>query len=163
MVKKSSRSRNTSTADGLKKAVAGYLLKRGFSSHYEVGLCERGRLRADVLSVNYGPDIVVVEIKSGMRDFKTDKKYHQYLEFCNRMFFAFDQDTYKALSSEDLSKLKSYGIGLLVLQDSGFIKLKHRAEHRELSKKICRKILVRLAWRTGINRANSRRTKVFLD
>ena len=44
--------------------------------------------RADVMAVSAAAEIWIVEIKSGLEDFRLDQKWPQYREFCDRYFFA---------------------------------------------------------------------------
>jgi len=46
--------------------------------------------RADILALNRGGEIVVVEVKSSLADFRADTKWHEYLEWCDALFFAVD-------------------------------------------------------------------------
>ncbi len=66
------------------------LLTLGMSSLNEVVL-PSGR-RADIVALSDKGEIWIVEIKSGMIDFKTDQKWSEYLDYCDRFFFAVDGD-----------------------------------------------------------------------
>jgi len=44
--------------------------------------------RADVLALDGRGTLTIVEIKSGPVDFKTDRKWRDYLEFCDSFYFA---------------------------------------------------------------------------
>jgi len=44
--------------------------------------------RADILSLGPKGEIWIVEVKSGVPDFKADRKWQDYLEWCDRFFFA---------------------------------------------------------------------------
>jgi hypothetical protein len=52
----------------------------------EVGL-PNGR-RADILGLDAKGRIIIVEVKSGVADFRSDLKWADYLPFCDRFFFA---------------------------------------------------------------------------
>jgi hypothetical protein len=62
----------------------------GFASLQEFPL--RARRRADVIALNAAGEIVIVEVKSGRADFQSDRKWPEYLEFCDRFFFAVEPD-----------------------------------------------------------------------
>lgn len=65
----------------------GRLLKaHGLAAVSEVALAN-GR-RADVTGVSESGEIWIVEIKSSIEDFRTDQKWPEYREFCDRLFFA---------------------------------------------------------------------------
>jgi hypothetical protein len=62
----------------------------GFAALQEFPL--KARRRADVIALHGSGEIVIVEVKSGRADFQSDRKWPEYLEFCDRFFFAVDPD-----------------------------------------------------------------------
>ena len=48
----------------------------------------RSGRRADILSIGEKGEIWIVEVKSGVPDFRSDHKWQDYLEWCDRFFFA---------------------------------------------------------------------------
>jgi hypothetical protein len=44
--------------------------------------------RADILSLDRKGEIWIVEVKSSVPDFRADQKWQEYLEWCDRFFFA---------------------------------------------------------------------------
>lgn len=44
--------------------------------------------RADIIGLNGGGDIWIVEIKSSPQDFHSDGKWPEYRDYCDRLFFA---------------------------------------------------------------------------
>ena len=44
--------------------------------------------RADVAAVAASGEIWIVEIKSSVEDFRTDQKWPEYRDYCDRLFFA---------------------------------------------------------------------------
>lgn len=44
-------------------------------------------LRADILNLSWDDKVVILEIKSCRADFKTDLKYHKYLDYCDYFYF----------------------------------------------------------------------------
>lgn len=48
----------------------------------------RSGRRADILSIGVKGEIWIVEVKSGVSDFRSDHKWRDYLEWCDRFFFA---------------------------------------------------------------------------
>ena len=56
-----------------------------------VGLTEfvlRSGRRADVIALGPAGELSIVEIKSSLADFRSDAKWPQYLEYCERYYFA---------------------------------------------------------------------------
>ena len=58
----------------------------GFAPLAEVGL-PNGR-RADIMALSPRGQIVIVEVKSGLDDYRTDRKWGDYLPYCDAFFFA---------------------------------------------------------------------------
>ena len=44
--------------------------------------------RADIAAVSENGEIWIVEIKSSIEDFRTDQKWPEYRDYCDRLFFA---------------------------------------------------------------------------
>jgi hypothetical protein len=78
----------------------------------EVGLCAGGRFRADLLALTMYGDVTIVEVKSSVADFRADKKWHNYLGFCNKMYFALTPAVY-AKVKDSIPK----GIGVMLVSD----------------------------------------------
>jgi hypothetical protein len=72
-------------AGELARGVLRLLDDMGYEGLTEVHLAN-GR-RADVMAVNGKGRIVIVEIKTSSEDFRADKKWHYYLEFCDVFYF----------------------------------------------------------------------------
>lgn len=74
----------------LARGVARHLHQLGFVSVEEF-VPARG-LRVDVMGLGPKGELWVVECKSSREDFTSDKKWHGYLEWCDRFFWAVDVD-----------------------------------------------------------------------
>ena len=48
--------------------------------------------RADILAIDGAGQVTIVEIKSSRADFAADHKWRDYLEFCDRFYFAVEPD-----------------------------------------------------------------------
>lgn len=44
--------------------------------------------RVDVMAIDRNGEFVIVEIKSTVADYRGDRKWHEYLAFCERFYFA---------------------------------------------------------------------------
>ena len=77
-------------AEGLARGVCRLLDAMGVCPLVEVPL-GTGR-RADVLGQDGKGRFTVVEIKSGLADFRTDAKWQDYREHCDRFYFAVGND-----------------------------------------------------------------------
>ena len=73
------------------------IIARGVMRHFaQIGLSSlsefsptRG-LRVDIITFGLSDEIWIVECKSGQNDFKSDKKWQNYLNWCDRYFWAVD-------------------------------------------------------------------------
>lgn len=68
------------------RGVARLVLDMGYAPLLEVGL-PNGR-RADVMALGPKGDILIVEVKSGLEDYRVDRKWHEYGPFCDAFYFA---------------------------------------------------------------------------
>ena len=83
----------------VRRATARLCLLLGWAPVHEMPL-PNGR-RADIMALRPDGGFVVIEIKSGLRDFQTDAKWPEYREFCDALFFAVDADFPDALIPDD--------------------------------------------------------------
>ena len=72
------------------RGVRRLLWSLGYASVAEFPLAN-GR-RADVLGLTDGGEIVIVEIKSSVADFRSDQKWPDYLDYCDSFFFAVSEE-----------------------------------------------------------------------
>ncbi|WP_417450347.1 MmcB family DNA repair protein [Kordiimonas sp.] len=77
----------TSTAMVTRGAMR-FLVELGYAPLAEVSLTN-GR-RADIVSLDRGGRCIIVEVKSGLADFRSDNKWRQYLDYCEEFYFAVD-------------------------------------------------------------------------
>lgn len=87
--------RQSDTALMIQRGVCRLLRAAGFATLTEFTLAN-GR-RADVMAIGDSGAIWIVEIKSSPADFHADGKWPEYVEFCDRLFFAIPQDMDEAL------------------------------------------------------------------
>lgn len=70
----------------LARGVCRALAERGAASLTEFTL-RTGR-RADVIALDADDRFTIVEVKTSPADFRADAKWHDYLDFCDRFYFA---------------------------------------------------------------------------
>jgi len=75
-----------SGAAALARGVSRYFATRGAACLLEFSL-KTGR-RADVMALDRQGAFTIVEIKSSRADFQSDRKWPEYLDYCDRFFFA---------------------------------------------------------------------------
>jgi hypothetical protein len=78
--------RQSDTALMVQKGVCRHLRAAGFATLCEFTLAS-GR-RADVVALNPSGHIWIVEIKSSLADFRSDMKWPEYYDYCDRLYFA---------------------------------------------------------------------------
>jgi hypothetical protein len=78
------------TASGLARGVSRLLLDKGYHSIAEFTL-KSGR-RADVAGIDRKGNIVIVEVKTSLADFRSDNKWHEYRDYCDLLYFAVPQE-----------------------------------------------------------------------
>jgi len=82
--------RQSPVAAAVQRGVCRLLIHMGFSPLTELAL-KTGR-RVDVAALNAKGELIIVEIKSSLADFRVDEKWPEYLEYCDRFFFAVPPD-----------------------------------------------------------------------
>jgi hypothetical protein len=82
--------RQSETALAIARGTGRLLRSLGFACLSELSL-PSGR-RADLVAVNARGEIWIVEIKSSAEDLRADRKWQDYREHCDRLFFAFTCD-----------------------------------------------------------------------
>jgi hypothetical protein len=102
------------------RAAIRFCLLRGWAPVEQVPLPD-GR-RADVLALLPDGGFVILEVKSGARDFLSDQKWPDYRAWCDRLFFAVDLDFPRDLLPED--------VGLVVAEEREAALLRDAPEHR---------------------------------
>ena len=78
--------RQSETALAVARGTARLLHAHGFSVVSELPL-PSGR-RADLVALDAGGEVWIVEIKSSVADFRADQKWQDYRLHCDRLFFA---------------------------------------------------------------------------
>ena len=102
---------------------AGVLLARGvcrmLAAHGLAGVTEiplaNGR-RADVMSLDRAGDITIIEVKSSIEDFRSDRKWPEYREFCDRLFFAVPEHFPVELIPDDCGLILADGFGAAIVR-----------------------------------------------
>jgi len=102
---------------GVRRALSG----RGYRTLVEVTL-GNGR-RADVLGLSDGGELVIVEVKSSVADFRSDQKWPEYLEFCDRFHFAVAPDFPQELIPESCGLMVADGFGAEIVREAPLVRL----------------------------------------
>ena len=117
------------------------MLAHGFASLPEVSLAN-GR-RADLLAVGDKGEIWIVEIKSCLEDFRSDGKWPEYREFCDRLFFAVNGDFPREILPADTGHIVADRFGAEIIQSAPHHPLA-AARRKALTLKLVRVAALRL-------------------
>jgi hypothetical protein len=105
----------------LARSVCRAIEQLGYVSLVEFPLAN-GR-RADILALGKGGDLVIVEIKISVTDFRADRKWTAYRDFSDRLYFAVPNDFPRALIPEDCGLMVADPFGAALLRDSSLTRL----------------------------------------
>ena len=97
------------------RGVSRFLAERDECSLSELTL-KSGR-RVDLIALDRKGIVTVVEIKSSVADYRSDKKWHEYLEYCDRFFFAVAADFPLEMLPERCGVILADGFGASVLRE----------------------------------------------
>lgn len=117
------------------------LADRGIATLVEMSLAN-GR-RADVLGLCDDGTILIVEVKSGPVDFRTDQKWHEYLEYCDGFYFAVDAAFPQELLPDDCGLIVADAFGAEILREGPRPKLAP-ARRKALTLRAAQAAMVRL-------------------
>jgi hypothetical protein len=105
----------------LARGICRTLEQLGYASLVEFPLAN-GR-RADVLALGKAGDLVIVEIKSSVADFRADRKWTAYRDFSDRLYFAVPNDFPRALIPDECGLMVADSFGAALLRDGAMTKL----------------------------------------
>jgi hypothetical protein len=109
------------SAESLCRGVRRLLWTLGYASLAEFPLAN-GR-RADIIGLSASGDIVIVEIKSSVADFRADRKWGEYRGFCDAFYFAVSNAFPRTLIPEDCGLILADGFGAAIARGSGVERL----------------------------------------
>ena len=138
----------------LSKLMPGQILARGVSRHllsYDFVSVEElvptpGR-RVDVMALGPKGEIWIVECKSSRADFQSDHKWQDYLQWCDRYFWAVDQEFPSEILPDDT--------GLIMADAYDAAILRMAPEHRLAPAR--RKVMIQKFARHAARRAQASR------
>lgn len=107
--------RQSETAALVQKGVCRRFRAQGFATLCEFTLAS-GR-RADVIALGPKGDVWIVEIKSSPEDFRADRKWPDYRDFCDRLYFAVSSTMDQALLPLDAGLIIADAFGAEILRD----------------------------------------------
>lgn len=135
-------------------AVSNYLQDAQYSVYEEISVEHGARRRADLLAIGKDHDVMLVEVKSCAQDFRSDTKWIEYLESCNRMYLAISRDFYKTDAGQEAAKgVAQKGVGLMtVCLKTNKVKVKRTADYRHVDEQHMQLLLFHMAYRGGAHK-----------
>jgi hypothetical protein len=110
-----------STAALLARGISRALAQLGYASLAEVPLAN-GR-RADLLALGKNGELIIVEIKTSVADFRADRKWTHYRDFADRLYFAVTNEFPSLLIPEDCGLIVADGFGAAILRHGDLVPL----------------------------------------
>ena len=74
--------------------------------------------RVDVIGLDRRGQVTIVEIKTCLEDFRSDRKWPEYLAFCDRFFFAVPEDFPRHALPTDCGLMAADPYGAVILRES---------------------------------------------
>jgi hypothetical protein len=103
------------------RGAARLLIGLGFAPLAEVCL-PNGR-RADLMALGPRGEVVIVEVKSSLEDYRVDRKWGEYAPYCERFYFAVAPEFPRHVLAEGPGLIVADGFGGAILTDSPHIPL----------------------------------------
>ncbi len=129
------------TAGRVTRGVCRALDEQGYVSLTEFTLAS-GR-RADVIALGEDGEVLIVEVKSSAADFRSDGKWHEYLDYCDRFFFAVPEDFPRDLLPAECGLIVADAYGAEELRPAPAEPV-HASRRRALTLRIARVAAARL-------------------
>ena len=107
--------------DGVTRGAWRLLSALGFAAASEVGL-PNGR-RADLMALGPRGQIAIVEVKSGIEDFRADLKWQEYRPYCDLFYFAVAPEFPQAVLPEEPGLIVADGFGGAVVREAANVPL----------------------------------------
>ena len=113
--------RQSETALMIQRGTGRLLRAAGFAVLPEFTLTT-GR-RADIIGLNDAGQIWIVEIKSSLEDFRSDSKWPEYRDYCDRLFFAIPVTMDLAIMPDDAGLIIADNWGAEIIRSPGALAL----------------------------------------
>jgi hypothetical protein len=108
-------------AGRIRRGVRRHLYQQGYASLSEFTLAT-GR-RADIFALGASGLTLIVEVKSGLADYRSDAKWQGYRDFCDRFYFAVDSNFPTEIIPVECGLIIADAWGAEIVRESGEQKL----------------------------------------
>lgn len=109
------------TTAAITRGMRRHLADAGVAALSEVAL-DDGR-RADLVAITRKGDIWIIEVKSSLEDFRTDRKWADYHAWCDRLFFAVSRDFPAELIADECGLFVADEYGASLIRDAAMDRL----------------------------------------
>ncbi len=109
------------TTEIVTRGAARFLVDLGYAPLLEVSL-PNGR-RADLMALGRKGDIIIVEVKSGLEDFRIDRKWPEYAPYCDAFYFAVAPQFPDGVLPEEPGLIVADGFGGAVVREAPVVSL----------------------------------------
>jgi hypothetical protein len=133
--------RQSAAAGDIARGVGRLLWSLGLASVTELSLAN-GR-RADVVGLSESGELWIVEIKSSFEDFRSDRKWPEYRDFCDRLWFAVAPDFPQQLAPVDAGLIIADRYGGEIAREAPAMRL-HPARRKAMTLRLARAAALRL-------------------
>jgi hypothetical protein len=103
------------TTDAVTRGAGRLMTALGYAPLLEVTL-PNGR-RADIMALGPRGEIAICEVKSGLEDFRVDRKWGEYLPYCDAFYFAVAPEFPRQILPETPGLIVADGFGGAVLRE----------------------------------------------
>jgi hypothetical protein len=108
--------RQSQTALMIARGTRRLLSQMGLVSVPELSLASNRR--ADLVALGDDGTLWIVEIKSSIEDFRVDRKWPEYRDYCDHFFFAIPDSVPQSLIPEDTGLILADSYGAAILRDA---------------------------------------------
>jgi hypothetical protein len=104
------------TTQSVTRGAARLMADMGYAPLLEVCL-PNGR-RADVMALGPRGEIAICEVKSGVEDYRVDRKWHEYAPFCDAFYFAVTPEFPEGILPDEPGLIVADGFGGAVVREA---------------------------------------------
>lgn len=109
-----------------------FLSTKGYRVLSEFALPNKKRV--DIIGINLKKEIVIVEVKSNKSEIKLDKKWKNYLNYCNYFYFACSDKLKNFNFSEDIGIIRNNYNKIKITKESKYKKLPENKKNKLIFK-----------------------------
>ena len=111
-----------------------FLSLKGYKVLSEFALPNKKRV--DIIAINLKKEIIIVEVKSNKRSLKYDKKWKNYLNYCNYFYFACNDNL------KDFDFAENIGV---IQNNSNNTKIIRKSKYKKLSENKKKQLIFKIA------------------